>query len=506
MLMRALILLAATLLALLPTWLQGDWSGTEGRRVQIALEMLRGDNWMIPMLGGEPTWAKPPLHYWLLMLLAKCFGDDFMLLRLPAVLGVFMSSLVAGEILRRWFGPTEGWMVSFGIICSPLVVFVWPTTEIDPLFASLTGISIWLLAAGVARERAAMVLVSGVLAGLAFLQKGPPFFLFGAGAYLVWWRHRRLRFGLSYFVPMALVIAAYFSPLFGYYVDPASMLSIASDESVGRLSMFQMRHLRETPLFWLRAMFVLMPFGLWCFWEWRGPRDVRMSASDLMLRMCSGGAVLAVVLLTFFPGRPTRYLLPNVMLFTFAVAPAVAHFFRYRGAVPAFARGLMLFFGIGGAAALIAIPFVPRAGQASVGLALVLAILPLVVRTPRHVVLASLLVPVVASWTVGLERSLNWSSSKEARIAPGQLMRQELDAQGFSADLGSAGHIDSPVLLASGLWLVGSELGGRLPDNRWTLHEDRSSRPKLSGDHEVRWSMWTPFKTFVVSERVQPPK
>ena len=62
------------------------------------------------------------------------------------------------------------------------------------------------------------------------------------------------------------------------------------------------------------------------------------------------------------------------------------------------------------------------------------------------------------------------------------------------------------VLLASGLWLVGSELGGRLPDNRWTLHEDRSSRPKLSGDHEVRWSMWTPFKTFVVSERVQPPK
>ena len=34
MLMRALVLLAATLFALLPTWLQGDWNGTEGRFAQ----------------------------------------------------------------------------------------------------------------------------------------------------------------------------------------------------------------------------------------------------------------------------------------------------------------------------------------------------------------------------------------------------------------------------------------------------------------------------------------
>ncbi|HIE69410.1 MAG TPA: hypothetical protein EYP98_04190, partial [Planctomycetes bacterium] len=109
--------------------MQGDWNGTEGRRVQIAMEMLRGDNWMVPMLGGEPTWAKPPLHYWLLILGAKCFGMEFMLLRLPAVLSVFASAMVAGEILRRWFDSTAGWLVAFGIICSPMVVFEWPTAE-----------------------------------------------------------------------------------------------------------------------------------------------------------------------------------------------------------------------------------------------------------------------------------------------------------------------------------------------------------------------------------------
>ncbi len=506
MLMRAFVLLLATLLVLLPTWLRGDWDGTEGRRVQIALEMLHGDNWMIPMLGGEPTWAKPPLHYWLLMLCTKCFGVDYMMLRLPAVLAVFASSLLASEILRSRFGATAGWMVAFGIICSPLVVFVWPTAEIDPLFASLTGMSIWLLAAGSAHQRKMMVLASGLLAGLAFLQKGPPFFLFAFGAYLVWFRHRRLRLAFWHFVPMALVIAAYFAPLWLSYVDPAGMLKVVNEESVGRIKFFEWKHVRETPFFWLRAIMVLLPFGFWCFWEWRGARDVRMSANDLTLRMCSGGAVLAVVLFTLFPGRPTRYLLPNVMLFTFAVAPAVAHFFRHRGTVPVFARGVLWFFGFFGTVALMVIPFVPRAGDASVGLALVAALLPLVVRTPRQVVLASLIVPVLASWTVGLERSLRWAESKRATVASGELLRRELDALAASEDLGSYGHLDSAVLLASGLWPEGDEMRRRLPDTRWVLHEDTNLRRIQSAQHVVRWRLQFPFKTFVLRERVPTPK
>jgi 4-amino-4-deoxy-L-arabinose transferase-like glycosyltransferase len=506
MLMRAILLLLATLVALLPSWLRADWDGTEGRRVQIALEMLSGQNWMVPMLGGEPTWAKPPLHYWLLMILIECFGDNTMVLRLPAVLSVFASSFLAGEILRRRFGECAGWMVAFGIICSPIVLFVWPTAEIDPLFASLIGMSMWLLAAGVADRRAPMVLASGLLAGLAFLQKGPPFFLFGVGAYLVWWRHRRLTLGLWYFVPMALVIAAYFVPLWLWFVDPEGMLRIAGDESVGRIRIFQWQHVQEAPIYWLRALFVLLPFGFWCFWEWRGARDVRMSANDLTLRMCSGGAVLAVVLLTFFPMRPTRYLLPNVMLFTFAVSPAVAHFFRYPGTLPLFARSVIGVMGFLGAVAMIAIPFVPRAGVASVGLAFAAALLPLVVHTPRHVVLAALLLPIVGSWTVGLERSLLWSEGKRAYASMGRLLGRELRELGAADDLGSYGHIHSPMLLASGLWPEGSEMRRRFPETRWMIHEDVPARPVESDQHRIRWRMETPKRTFVVRERRQSPK
>ena len=506
MLIRGLLLLGAALLVLLPTWLRQDWDGTEGRRVQIALEMLRGDGWMIPLLNGEPTWAKPPLHYWLIMACHEWLGSDYLALRLPGVLSAWLSAFVAGELLRPWFGVKAGWLVAFGLLCSPLVLFKWPTAEIDPLFASLVGMSFWLLATGVARDRAKMVLFSGAIAGLAFLQKGPPFFLFALGAYLVWLRYRRMRYGLYYFVPLVAVVAAYYGPLFAVYVEPGEMLRVANEESVGRITQFQWSQVWETPVYWLRAMFVLLPFGLWCFWEWRGARDARMGADDLTLRMCSGGAVLGALLLMFFPGRPTRYLLPNVMLFTFAVAPAVAHYWDLRAPVPRFARRAIWSVGLLGACALVAIPFVPRAGEAAVGVALAAAVTPLLVRTPRHVVIACLLLPVVGAWTVGLERSLRWSESKRARVAFGELMRRELDEMQLSSDLGGYGHLDSPTLLASGLWVDGSEFRRRLPSTRWVLQEEKPGRPLPAADYEPRWRMSTPYKLFAVYERRAAPK
>ncbi|HEB53982.1 MAG TPA: hypothetical protein ENI87_12075 [bacterium] len=506
--MRAIVLLLATVVVTWPQWLRADWDGTEGRRVQIALEMLRHDSWMVPLLYGEPTWAKPPFYYWLLMLCAKWFGTGFVSLRLPSILAVFLPAWVGGELLRRPFGSTAGWLCALGIITSPLVVFMWPTAEIDPVFSALTGMSLWLLATGVARERRLLVLWSGVTAGLAFLTKGPPFFLFAIGAYLVWYRHRRMRFLLWHLLPLMLVVLAYFVPLWLWFVDPNEMLRIANEESLGRVSQFEWQHVLEIPEYWLRALLIVMPFAAWCFWEWRGARDARMSGDDLTLRMCSGAAVLAVLLFTFFPGRPTRYLLPNVMLFVFAVSPAVAHFYRHRGPVPGFARAVLGVFGVLGAAAMIAIPFVPRAGDAAVGAALVAAVLPFLVRTPRHVVLAALLMPIVASWTVGLERSLRWHELRRARVALGRLLRRECDALGASADLGSYGHIDSPILLASGLWPEGDEMRRRVPPERWVLHEDTAWRPfaEAAPEHVMRWRMNTPFKTLTLHERVGPPK
>ena len=505
MLLRALLLLGATAIACLPAWLRGDWVGTEGRRVQIALEMLHSGDWLVPTLGGEPTWAKPPLHYWLLAGCAWLFGDGHMVLRLPSVLGAFAGAFAAGELLRRWYGSAAGWLAALGILCAPVVVFTWPTAEIDPLFATLTALSLWCLGVGVARDRRALVLASGACAGLAVLQKGPPFLLFAVGAYLVWWRHRRLRHGLWHFVPLLALPLAYFVPLWLWRIDPGEMLAIANDESVGRIATFEWRHVYETPLFWLRAVLVVMPFVLWCFWEWRGARDARMNAVDLPLRMCSGSAVLAVALLTFFPARPTRYMLPNVLLFTFAVAPAVAHFYRHRGPMPRTVQWVVRALGCLGAAALVLGPFVPRVGIAAFGFALVVALLPRFVATPRAVVLASLAVPLVAAWTVGLERTLDWPLNGRARASAGRLLRQELDARGATQDLATRGHFDSGLLLAAGVLPRGDEQKRTIPSTRWLLREV-DWQPFESVDHVERLRLILTDRTFVLLERTQAPR
>ncbi|MGB3969378.1 MAG: glycosyltransferase family 39 protein, partial [Planctomycetota bacterium] len=368
MLLRALLLLLLTAFAAWPVWTLPDLDGTEGRRVQIALEMAQGD-WLVPTLGRVPTWAKPPLHYWLLGLANQWFGSGVLALRLPGVLAAFVAAFVAGELLRRSFGPRAGWIGALGIATAPIVLFEWPSAEIDPVFASFTAISLWCLAVGVARERRALLVVAGTVGGLAVLAKGPPYLVFAAGAWLVWFRHRRLRGLFAYLAPLFAVVLAYYVPMWVTRVAPGEMLAVAGEESLGRLSFVTWHSVRTIPEFWLRAVLVQLPLVLWCFWEWRGARDARMDASDLTLRMCSGAAVVAVAVLTFFPGRPTRYLLPNVLLFTFAVAPAVAHFAAFRGPLPAFANRAIAGVGAVGALALCVLPFVPGVGAGALGLA-----------------------------------------------------------------------------------------------------------------------------------------
>lgn len=498
---RALCLLALTLLGCLPTWQLPDWDGTEGRRVQIALEMVRSGDWMVPTLGGEPTWAKPPLHYWLLAACEQWLGGSRVALRLPSVLGAFAAALVAGELLRRWFGVRAGWIGALAVATSPLVLFDWPTAEIDPLFASLTASSILCLATGVARERTGLVVASGLVGGLALLQKGPPYFLFAAGAYIVWLRAGRWRFLVPHFAPMVAVVLAYFGPLWAWRIEPAAMLAVANEESVGRMAYMEWQHVRAIPGFWLRAVLICLPFVLWWRWPRRAAHAPPDPAGDLTLRMCLAAALVAVALLTFFPGRPTRYILPNVLLLAFALAPAVANFTAERAPVPRAARLALVGLGVLGAVALVVVPFVPRAGVGALGLALAAAVAPVLVRDRLHVVAACLLLPVVGSWTVARDRALTWAESPRARLAAGALLRRELDNLRVDpAELRTAGHFDSPLLLAAGILPPGDESGRAPWSSRWMLHE-RGGGLDVPGGYVARLQLDLPFKSFVLRER-----
>lgn len=503
MFVRAILLLLVTFAVCIPQLLMSDLRGTEGRRLQIALEMARSGEWMVPTLGGEPTLAKPPLFYWLLGGLSELLGPDPWVARLPSVLGLFLTALLAMALLRRWFGEPVGWVGALGVLCAPLAVFEWATAEIDPLFAAFTATSLWCLATGIARQRAALVVASGLLGGLALLQKGPPYLVFAAGAYLVWWRRRGLRYSLHHFVPLLLLPLCYFVPLWLWWVSPAEMWAVTQAETVGRIAEFRWDHVADTPYFWLKAVLVQMPLVLWCFWEWRGARDARMDASDLTLRMCSGAAVFAIVILTFFPGRPTRYLLPNVPLFVFAVAPAVAHFASQQRELGAFSRRALRGFGVAGALGLITLPFfVDRFGVAVAGAFVAAGLGSSLVRTPRQLVGFVLLMPVVAGWTAGLDRALSYRASSRATGPVGAVLRTELERLGAVEDLETFGHVDSKLLLGAGMLPEGDETCRSVPDSPWLLTARGDVRGELPEGYEVRLLVSSARDVFVVRRRI----
>lgn len=512
-LLRALVLLVVTAVACWPTWSLPDLDGTEGRRVQIALEMLRSGDWLVPSLGGQPTWAKPPLHYWIVATCQQWFGDLAVWARLPSVLGAFAMAWLAGEVLRRHFGAVAGWVGALGIACCPLVVGTWATVEIDPLFASFTAMSLLCLASGIADRRRGLVVASGLCGGLAMLQKGPPYFLFAAGAYIVWWRHLRLRAFFWHLLPLLGVTLCYYAPLWLWRVKPGEMLAVANEESVGRLLFLDWDHIKPIPEYWLRAVAVMLPFGFWARSEWRetaagvpltgAAGGVEVDGREVLLRMCRWAALLAFAALTVFPGRPTRYLLPGVPLLVVAFAPAVARFAARVGTLPAFARHAMSVVGAAASVALVVLPFVPGAGIAAIGCAAVAAVGAGLVRSGRDVVVYCLLLPVVGAWTVGLDRSQNWRNSPRARTPAGALLRRELSTLGVDgAELRTMGHFDSPLLLAAGLLPPGDEFARGAWQGRWILHETADRTLRVPDHYRARLRLDLPFKSFELRERV----
>ncbi len=500
----ALLLLLVTLVACWPHAQLADWTGTEGRRVQIALEMARSGNWMVPTLFGEPTWAKPPLHYWLLAGCERWFGSGYLSMRLPSLLLVWLSATLAFCLHRRMFGVAAAWLAGLGVVCAPIVVASFASAEMDPPFASVTAASLWCLAVGAAQRRTALLVVAGLLGGLALLAKGP-YPVFAAGAWLVWWRHRRCRGMFAYLLPMLAVPAAYYVPLWSFVVGWHEFWSVTNDETVGRLTTYEWRHLLDVPTFWLRALLVQAPLVFWCFWEWRSKRDVRMSAEDLVLRMCSGAAVGAVLVLTMFPGKPTRYLLPNVPLFTFAVAPAVAHYAQRCAAIGSFGRGVVRALAVAGACGLIAVPLLPSPLPLRLpAFALAAALAPVLVRTPRQLVALSLWLPVLAAWTVLADYRDWWVMGPRARAPHGALLAAELAALGpeVQRQTEAFGHVHGGLLLGAGMLPRGHEAAVRQPTARYVLREDdrQPPLPRLEG-YRQRLRLCLPGEVFVVEER-----
>src|SRR2546425_942704 len=121
---RAFFLILAVWAAIyLPRLGSLEIKSEEGRRILPAVTMLETGNYIVPQVGSEPYFRKPPLINWLVAgSFHFCGGRNEWTARLPSVLCVLAVALAFIAIARRELGANGSliaalmWLTNFGLL------------------------------------------------------------------------------------------------------------------------------------------------------------------------------------------------------------------------------------------------------------------------------------------------------------------------------------------------------------------------------------------------------
>jgi 4-amino-4-deoxy-L-arabinose transferase-like glycosyltransferase len=80
--------------------------GEEGRRILPGITMLQTGNYLVPQVGGETYFRKPPLINWLVAASFKIFGhQNEWTARMPSVVCVLLVAIAFVTVARASLGP-----------------------------------------------------------------------------------------------------------------------------------------------------------------------------------------------------------------------------------------------------------------------------------------------------------------------------------------------------------------------------------------------------------------
>src|SRR3954470_23862821 len=101
MLPRLLLVLAAWAAIYLPGFGTLEIKGEEGRRILPAVTMLQTGNYIVPQVGSDPYFSKPPVVIWLVAGSFRLFGvRNEWTARLPSVLAVLAVAIAFVMVAR----------------------------------------------------------------------------------------------------------------------------------------------------------------------------------------------------------------------------------------------------------------------------------------------------------------------------------------------------------------------------------------------------------------------
>jgi 4-amino-4-deoxy-L-arabinose transferase-like glycosyltransferase len=187
--------------------------GEEGRRILPAIRMLETGNYIVPQIGSNPYFRKPPLINWLVAASFKLFGvRNEWTARLPSALAVLAVAIAFVTAARASLGPKGSlvaaliWMTNIGVLEKGRLI------EIEALYMSLCGLAIifWLSFWDQKKSPWLIWIPASLFLGIGLLAKGPTHLVFFYGIVLaVLWQARdwRLLLHPAHFVAVAIILA-----------------------------------------------------------------------------------------------------------------------------------------------------------------------------------------------------------------------------------------------------------------------------------------------------------
>jgi 4-amino-4-deoxy-L-arabinose transferase-like glycosyltransferase len=171
--------------------------GEEGRRILPAIGMLKSGNYIVPEVGGNPYFRKPPLVNWLVAASFRIFGvRNEWTARLPSAVAVLAVAIALVTVARASLGARGSiiaaliWMTNIGMIEKGRLI------EIEALYISLCGLAtIFWLSFLVQRKSPWLIWVpASIFLGLGLLAKGPTHLIFFyAIVFAVLWQMKEWR-------------------------------------------------------------------------------------------------------------------------------------------------------------------------------------------------------------------------------------------------------------------------------------------------------------------------
>jgi 4-amino-4-deoxy-L-arabinose transferase-like glycosyltransferase len=280
--------------------------------------MLETGNYLVPQVGSEPYFRKPPLVNWLVAASFKLAGiRNEWTARLPSVLCVLLVALTFLTIARASLGPPGSLMAALIWLANAGMIEKGRLIEIEALYVSLFALALifWLSWWQQRRSDWLTWTVPWIFLGLGILAKGPVHLLFFYSlviAVLLFEGESRQLFTVKHFAGLLIMIG-----IFAAWAIPC--WQAMQNASVGQNWAVQLTGRFTGDDFKLGSWLLNIPRGLGYFLPWTLLLPLISKAKWITnsdrrrVRALIWGTAAPFLVVNLLPGALPRYSLPALV-------------------------------------------------------------------------------------------------------------------------------------------------------------------------------------------------